>query len=106
MSSLILSPKREKDVGRARESGPGNEVTMCKEIIPQPSPTRVATFPSDYDYVLWYLLWCVLQDDEKLIYTSTMLYNIRATVEDMTLLGFCNSYLRYQLSVNTEKLFY
>ena len=56
MSSLILSPKREKDVGRARESGPGNEVTMCKEIIPQPSPTRVATFPSDYDYVLWYLL--------------------------------------------------
>ena len=85
---LLFFPQREKDGGRARESGPGNEVAMYKEIIPQPSPTRVATFPSDYVYVLWYLLWCALQDDEKLIYTSTMLYNIRAAVEAMTLLGF------------------
>ena len=85
---LLFFPQREKDGGRARESGPRNEVAMYKEIIPQPSPTRVATFPSDYVYVLWYLLWCALQDDEKLIYTSTMLYNIRAAVEAMTLLGF------------------
>ena len=85
---LLFFPQREKDGGRARESSPGNEVAMYKEIIPQPSPTRVATFPSDYVYVLWYLLWCALQDDEKLIYTSTMLYNIRAAVEAMTLLGF------------------
>lgn len=53
---LLFFPQREKDGGRARESGPGNEVAMYKEIIPQPSPTRVATFPSDYVYVLWYLL--------------------------------------------------
>ena len=50
------SPKERKTGERARESGPGNEVAMYKEIIPQPSPTRVATFPSDYVYVLWYLL--------------------------------------------------
>ena len=85
---LLFFPQREKDGARARESGPGNEVAMYKEIIPQPSPTRVATFPSDYVYLLWYILWCALQDDEKLIYTSTMLYNIRAAVEAMTLLGF------------------
>ena len=84
----VLSYSSPKDGGRARESGPGNEVAIYKEIIPQPSPTRVATFPSNYVYLLWYLLWCALQDDEKLIYTSTILYNIRAAVEAMTLLGF------------------